>query len=65
MLCVQVVLLPVYYPSDEEARNPKLYAANVRALMAHELGATVSDHGTKFTHQHPASCTRLLQIISH
>ena len=56
MLCVQVVLLPVYYPSEDEARNPQLYAANVRALMARELGASVSDHGKKFTYQHPASC---------
>jgi hypothetical protein len=47
MLCVQVVLLPVYYPSEDEARNPQLYAANVRALMARELGATVSDHGKR------------------
>lgn len=55
MLCVQVVLLPVYYPSEDEARNPQLYAANVRALMARELGATVSDHGKRVPYQHPAS----------
>lgn len=35
----------MYYPSDEEASNPQLYAANVRALMARELGASLSDHG--------------------
>lgn len=43
--CVQVVLLPVYHPTDEEASDPQLYAANVRALMARELGASLSDHG--------------------
>jgi lysophosphatidylcholine acyltransferase / lyso-PAF acetyltransferase len=45
---MQVVLLPVYYPSEEEANNPQLFAANVRALMARELGASLSDHGEHF-----------------
>ena len=29
--------LPVYYPSQEEKDNPKLYAENVRRLMAREV----------------------------
>jgi hypothetical protein len=55
-MLLQMVLLPVYYPSEDEARNPQLYASNVRALMARELGATVSDHGKRVPYQHPASC---------
>ena len=32
-----VTRLPVYYPSQEEKDNPKLYAENVRRLMAREV----------------------------
>lgn len=30
------VQLPIYYPSDEEKADPKLYAANVREMMLRE-----------------------------
>eukprot|EP00299_Pterocystis_sp_00344_P017014 c8538_g1_i1.p1 GENE.c8538_g1_i1~~c8538_g1_i1.p1 ORF type:complete len:461 (-),score=85.66 c8538_g1_i1:35-1243(-) len=35
--------LPVYHPSEEEKKNPELYAENVRVLMASHLGIKVSD----------------------
>lgn len=36
---LEVEVLPVYYPSDEEVANPTLYANNVRSLMGKALGA--------------------------
>lgn len=42
---VQVEILPVYRPSPEEVSNPRLYADNVRRLMAARLGAELCDHG--------------------
>lgn len=30
----EIEFLPVYVPSDEEKKNPKLYARNVQLLMA-------------------------------
>ncbi|XP_008561749.1 PREDICTED: lysophosphatidylcholine acyltransferase 1-like, partial [Galeopterus variegatus] len=41
-LCVQ--FLPVYSPSEEEKRNPALYASNVRCVMAEALGVSVTDY---------------------
>lgn len=32
LLCVQ--FLPVYHPSEEEKKDPALYASNVRRVMA-------------------------------
>ncbi|KAI7729338.1 hypothetical protein M8C21_004792 [Ambrosia artemisiifolia] len=40
-----VTKLPVYYPSQEEKDNPKLYAENVRRLMAREGKLIMSDIG--------------------
>ncbi|MFS7911614.1 putative plasmalogen synthase [Helianthus anomalus] len=40
-----VTRLPVYYPSQEEKDNPKLYAENVRRLMAREGKLIISDIG--------------------
>ena len=34
---LEVIRLPVYYPSQEEKDDPKLYASNVRRLMATEV----------------------------
>lgn len=34
---MEVTKLPVYYPSQQEKDDPKLYAENVRRLMAHEV----------------------------
>lgn len=35
--------LPVYYPDDREVADPKLFAGNVRQVMANALGVPVSD----------------------
>ncbi|XP_076894930.1 lysophospholipid acyltransferase LPEAT1-like isoform X2 [Bidens hawaiensis] len=40
-----VTRLPVYYPSEEEKDNPKLYAENVRRLMAREGKLIMADIG--------------------
>lgn len=50
MLCqfvnyLEVVWLPVYVPSEKEKSNPRLYATNVRNLMALEGGLTQADIG--------------------
>ncbi|XP_058148633.1 lysophosphatidylcholine acyltransferase 1 [Dasypus novemcinctus] len=41
---VEIEFLPVYHPSDEEKRNPALYASNVRRVMAEALGVPVTDY---------------------
>ncbi|CAH1123452.1 unnamed protein product [Ceutorhynchus assimilis] len=40
----EVEFLPVYYPNEEEKRDPKLFANNVRAVMAKALGIPVVDY---------------------
>ncbi|XP_068313339.1 lysophospholipid acyltransferase LPEAT1-like isoform X1 [Pyrus communis] len=42
---IEVTRLPVYYPSQQEKDDPKLYASNVRRLMSHEGNMTLSDIG--------------------
>lgn len=42
---IEVTWLPVYYPSQQEKDDPKLYANNVRRLMASEGNLTMSDIG--------------------
>ncbi|XP_021668000.2 lysophospholipid acyltransferase LPEAT1 isoform X3 [Hevea brasiliensis] len=42
---IEVKRLPVYYPSQEEKDDPKLYACNVRRLMAREGDLVMSDIG--------------------
>lgn len=32
--------LPVYYPSEEEIKDPALYADNVRRMMARSLNVS-------------------------
>ncbi|XP_034615404.1 lysophosphatidylcholine acyltransferase 1 [Trachemys scripta elegans] len=39
-----VQFLPVYIPSEEEKKNPSLYANNVRRVMAEALGVSVTDY---------------------
>ena len=39
----EIEFLPVYYPSPAEQKDPKLYASNVRDLMAAELKIPTSD----------------------
>lgn len=40
----EIEFLPVYHPSEEEKKNPKLYARNVQRLMANSLEIPVSDY---------------------
>lgn len=42
---LEVVHLPVYHPSEQEKEDPKLYANNVRKLMAAEGNLILSDLG--------------------
>ncbi|KAL8622111.1 hypothetical protein ACOMHN_056596 [Nucella lapillus] len=42
--CMEVEFLPVYCPSDEEKKDPKLFANNVRLVMAECLALPVTDH---------------------
>ncbi|XP_073141872.1 lysophospholipid acyltransferase LPEAT1 isoform X2 [Henckelia pumila] len=42
---IDVTKLPVYCPSEQEKEDPKLYAENVRKLMAHEGNLILSDIG--------------------
>ena len=41
----EVQVLQPYRPSEAERENPRLYADNVRKLMAAELGAKLSPYG--------------------
>uniref|UniRef100_A0A1B6F148 Phospholipid/glycerol acyltransferase domain-containing protein n=1 Tax=Cuerna arida TaxID=1464854 RepID=A0A1B6F148_9HEMI len=40
----EIEFLPVYKPSEAECRDPKLYAENVRQLMARALGVPTLDY---------------------
>ncbi|CAL1540095.1 unnamed protein product [Lymnaea stagnalis] len=40
----EVEYLPVYHPSEEEKKDPKLFANNVRDAMAKCLGCPITDH---------------------
>ncbi|KAG2588320.1 lysophospholipid acyltransferase LPEAT1-like [Panicum virgatum] len=42
---MEVVRLPVYYPSEQEKEDPKLYANNVRKLIAMEGNLILSNLG--------------------
>ena len=35
--------LDVYYPTEKEQKDPKLYATNVRTVMSNQLGVQVYD----------------------
>lgn len=41
---VEIEFLPVYSPSEEEKRDPALFARNVRRVMAEALGVPVTDY---------------------
>nr|XP_014353484.1 PREDICTED: lysophosphatidylcholine acyltransferase 1 [Latimeria chalumnae] len=41
---VEIEFLPVYVPSEEEIKNPALYANNVRRIMAKALKVPVTDY---------------------
>ncbi|KAG9150395.1 hypothetical protein Leryth_014575 [Lithospermum erythrorhizon] len=42
---LEVIRLPIYYPTQLEKDDPKLYAYNVRRCMAHEGSLALSDLG--------------------
>lgn len=44
---VEIEILPPYYPSDAERRDPILYAENVRRLMASKLDVPMVDKDLK------------------
>ena len=39
----QIEYLPLYRPTQEERRDPKLYASNVRTKVAHHLSVPLAD----------------------
>ncbi|MED6270877.1 Lysophosphatidylcholine acyltransferase 1 [Characodon lateralis] len=39
-----IEFLPIYTPSEEEKRNPALFAVNVRRVMATALGVPITDY---------------------
>uniref|UniRef100_A0A671XVA5 Lysophosphatidylcholine acyltransferase 1 n=1 Tax=Sparus aurata TaxID=8175 RepID=A0A671XVA5_SPAAU len=39
-----IEFLPIYTPSEEEKRNPALFAINVRRIMAKALGVPITDY---------------------
>nr|XP_019600168.1 PREDICTED: lysophosphatidylcholine acyltransferase 1 isoform X1 [Rhinolophus sinicus] len=41
---LEIEFLPVYSPSDEERKDPAVYANNVRRVMAEALGVPVTDY---------------------
>eukprot|EP01100_Stratorugosa_tubuloviscum_P004025 TRINITY_DN198_c1_g1_i2.p1 TRINITY_DN198_c1_g1~~TRINITY_DN198_c1_g1_i2.p1 ORF type:complete len:363 (+),score=74.34 TRINITY_DN198_c1_g1_i2:1-1089(+) len=41
---LEIIYLPVYIPSKEEITNPKLYAENIRKIMAKELKISMTNH---------------------
>ncbi|XP_045855572.1 lysophosphatidylcholine acyltransferase 1 isoform X2 [Meles meles] len=41
---VEIEFLPVYSPSEEEKKDPALFASNVRRVMAEALGISVTDY---------------------
>ncbi|XP_071755665.2 lysophosphatidylcholine acyltransferase 1 [Centroberyx gerrardi] len=40
----EIEYLPIYTPSEEEKKNPALFANNVRRLMAKALGVPITDY---------------------
>ncbi|XP_076008840.1 lysophosphatidylcholine acyltransferase 1 [Genypterus blacodes] len=40
----EIEYLPIYTPSEEEKRNPALFAINVRRIMAKALGVPITDY---------------------
>ena len=39
---ITIHLLPVYYPSADEASDPQLYCENVQSLISEESGIPIS-----------------------
>ncbi|KAF0925833.1 hypothetical protein E2562_018475 [Oryza meyeriana var. granulata] len=57
---LEVIHLPVYYPSEQEKEDPKLYANNVRKLMAVEGNLILSDLGLSEKRVYHAALNGLL-----
>nr|XP_010905685.1 lysophospholipid acyltransferase LPEAT1 isoform X2 [Elaeis guineensis] len=57
---MEVIRLPVYYPSEQEKEDPKLYASNVRKLMATEGKLILSDIGLSEKRVYHAALNGLL-----
>ncbi|CAN7939610.1 unnamed protein product [Ixodes hexagonus] len=64
--------MPVYVPSAEEKKDPKLFAENVRRLMAKALQLPVSSYsyddlkqanGEDDVHERTVACTRLQKLV--
>ena len=41
---VKIILLPPYIPSEKEKENPRLYAENVRQIIANQLNYQCTPH---------------------
>lgn len=42
--CMEVIYLPIYFPDEEEKKNPRLFAANVQKLIADALDVPCSNY---------------------
>ncbi|VFQ62383.1 unnamed protein product [Cuscuta campestris] len=65
---MEVIRLPVYFPSQQEKDDPKLYAKNVRRLMAREGNMALSDIGLAEKRVYHAALNgnnRMLCTINH
>ncbi|KAI3953054.1 hypothetical protein MKW92_045716 [Papaver armeniacum] len=58
---IEVIRLPIYYPSDQEKDDPKLYAHNIRKLMACEGNLILSDIGLAEKRVYHAALNDFLQ----
>lgn len=70
---MEIEYLPVYVPSEREKKDPKLYAENVRCLMAKALGIPLSSCSyddlkhvdmEDSAHGKTVACSRLQHLIS-
>ena len=65
LLCLFTQFLPVYYPSQAEKDNPRLYADNVQQLMArYHVCMHVYTHIHRHTHILVSSCQATKVLIS-
>ncbi|KAG6408747.1 hypothetical protein SASPL_131768 [Salvia splendens] len=62
---IEVKKLPVYHPSEQEKEDPKLYAENVRQLMALEGNLILSDIGLAEKRVYHAALNGLLCERQH
>lgn len=69
---MEIEYMPVYIPSSEEKKDPKLFAENVRRLMAKALQLPVSSYSyddlkqaniEDDVHERTVTCTRLQRLV--